>query len=322
MAVYVFRGADPVLVNDALGAQVRTCIGDRDRALVLEEFDGDYVLAAVFEAARTPSFLGDERVIVAHDVAQHKAELGLLIEYLESNQSDADLLLEWGSTTIDAKLTKALKGAGAIMIDPSPPTKFAERRDWWREQIAAVDMDLDPRAEALVAEWLGEDVSRWPRLAQSVKAAYGDVRITPDMLGPFLGVRGDGKPWDLTDAIDGGDARKSVVAVRRLMDAGERHPLQILAQLHHHYARLGRLDGREVDSREQAETILGLKGYPAEKALKSYRAVGGEGIRKAFELLATADLDLRGGTGLGEGIVMDVLVARLARLTRSVSRRS
>lgn len=321
MTVFLFKGADPALVGEAVAQQIRTSIGDDDRSMVLEEFDGDYVLAATVESARTPPFLGDKRVVVARNVAQHKGDIDVLIAYLESPQDDADLLLEWGSGAVSPRLTAALKKAGGIVVDPSPPTSARDRRDWWHAQIAAHDVDLDAKATALVAEWLGEDVSRWPRLADALKVAYGRTRITVEQLEPFLGERGDVKPWDLTDAIDAGDAGRAIITLRRSMDAGERHPLQILAQLHAHFSRLARLDGKNVSSREEAEEVLGLKGFPAEKALKSYRSVGGDGVRKAFELLAAADLDVRGGTGLDEDVVMDVLVARLARLTK-VSRRS
>lgn len=324
MTVYLFKGNDPALVSDAVAAQVRSSIGDRDRSMVLEEFDGDYVLASAVEAARTPTFLGDSRVVVAHNVALHRSDLDVVIGYLDGGPEDSDLLLDWGTSAVAPRLVSAVKKAGGIIVDPSPPSSAKDRREWWNQQILAHDVDLDAAATALVAEWLGEEVARWPRLADALKAAYGRMRITPELLGPFLGGRGDAKPWDLTDAIDAGDARRAVVAVRRLTEAGERHPLQILAQLHSHLSRIARLDGKEVASKEEAEAILEVRGYPAEKALKAYRSLGGDGVRKAFDLLARADVDLRGGSGLDDSIVMDVLVARLARLSRTtgVSRRS
>lgn len=321
MTVYLFKGADAALVGEAVAMQIRSSVGSGDRSMVLEEFDGDYQLAAAIVSAKTPSFLEDKRVVVARNVSQHKGDIDVLIEYVESSPDDADLLLEWGSGAVSARLVNALKKTGGIVVDPSPPSNARDRREWWNAQITAHDVDLDAKAAALVAEWLGEDVSRWPRLADALKVAYGKTRITPVMLEPFLGVRGDAKPWDLTDAIDAGDAQRAIISLRRLMEAGERHPLQILVQLHSHFSRLARLDGRNVRSREEAEDVLGLKGFPADKALKAYRSRGGDGVRKAFELLAAADLDVRGGSGLDNDVVMDVLVARLARSTK-VSRRS
>ncbi|MFM8483177.1 MAG: hypothetical protein ACKOBT_07515, partial [Actinomycetota bacterium] len=80
-------------------------------------------------------------------------------------------------------------------------------------------------------------------------------------------------------------------------------------------------DGADIQSASDAEGILGVKGFPAQKAVSAYRALGSSGVRRAYGLMAAADRDLRGGTGLEPEIVMDVLVARLSRLTKGVSRR-
>jgi DNA polymerase III delta subunit len=61
--------------------------------------------------------------------------------------------------------------------------------------------------------------------------------------------------------------------------------------------------------------LLGIKpGFPARKALELSRKLGGTKIRRAFDLLAAADLDLRGARELPDDIVLEVLVARLSRL--------
>ncbi len=63
--------------------------------------------------------------------------------------------------------------------------------------------------------------------------------------------------------------------------------------------------------------ILGIKpGYPARKALSQYRRLGGSGVQRAIDLLATADLDLRGARELPDDLVMEILVARLSKLRR------
>ena len=61
-----------------------------------------------------------------------------------------------------------------------------------------------------------------------------------------------------------------------------------------------------------------MKGstFPARKALQQSRRLGTERVRRAVELLAAADLDLRGVTAWPEETVMEVLVARLAHLSR------
>ena len=72
----------------------------------------------------------------------------------------------------------------------------------------------------------------------------------------------------------------------------------------------------DAGSEAQAAEILGIKGFPAKKALTQYRRLGGDGVRRAIELLAGADLDLRGRRDLDGDVVMEILVARLSRLRR------
>ena len=48
-------------------------------------------------------------------------------------------------------------------------------------------------------------------------------------------------PWELTDTIDRGDTATAIELLHRMLGAG-RHPLQLMATLHTHYARMLRLD--------------------------------------------------------------------------------
>lgn len=54
--------------------------------------------------------------------------------------------------------------------------------------------------------------------------------------------------------------------------------------------------------------------FPAKKALAAARRLGSAGVARALGLLAAADADVRGAAGWDGALVMEVLVARLARL--------
>ncbi len=134
---------------------------------------------------------------------------------------------------------------------------------------------------------------------------------------PFLGEAGGVPPWDFTDAIDAGDTTKALTLLGRMMHAGGRHPLQIMAILHSHYSNIAKLDGVDARSEQDAMAATGIKSpYPAKKALANYRRLGPSSTRRAIELLAQADLDLRGAKDLEPELVMEVLVARLSKLRR------
>ena len=98
----------------------------------------------------------------------------------------------------------------------------------------------------------------------------------------------------------------------------DRHPLAIMASLQTHYLRMVRLDGAGVRGEKEAAQLLGMKGssFPAKKAMAQGRKLGGAKVRRSLALLAEADVDLRGGRAWPGELVMEVLVARLARLAR------
>jgi DNA polymerase III subunit delta len=83
-----------------------------------------------------------------------------------------------------------------------------------------------------------------------------------------------------------------------------------------------RLDDPAIVTKEHAADALGMKSAGGARfPLEASRKLGSEGLRDATVLLAQAELDLRGASGLDERTVMDVLIARLAALSRRSARR-
>jgi DNA polymerase-3 subunit delta len=209
----------------------------------------------------------------------------------------------------------AVKKVGDVIETGVPSGKA--RQQWFNERVAAAPVRLEPRAALRLAEHLGDDLSRLSGIFEVLAAVHGEgARITSDAIEPFLGSAGSGAPWDLTDAIDRGDVPSALAQLHRTMGAGERHPLQVIATLHAHFGKMLRLDGLSVRDEAEAAQILGMTGstFPAKKSLTQSRKLGSTNIKRAITLLAEADLDLRGNRDLSGEVVMELLVARLARL--------
>ncbi len=318
MGLHVISGDDESLVSHAVGDVVRQLVGDGDRTLMVDEFDGDeYELRAVVDAAQTPSFLTERRVVVARGLGRFTADdVGPLVAYLANPLPTTDLVLVGGGGRLPKALADAIKGAGAATTVASSPARPKDRAVWIEQQVALAGLSLDAGAIAKLNGWLGAEAGRLQGLLDTLASAYGrSGKLRADDIAPFLGEAGSVPPWDLTDAIDSGDAAKSLALLQRMMRAGERHPLQVMAVLHNHYTRLLRLDGSTARDESSAMAVLGVKsGFQARKALDQARKLGSSGVAKAVQLLAQADLDLRGAKEWPDELVMEVLVARLARL--------
>ena len=320
--VYLVRGDDPTLLADALHQLIDSLLGNDDHSLAVEDLalqaGDDQRLPALLDACLTPPFLTERRIVVARSAgALTSDEAGRLIEYLNQPLDTTVLVLVGGGGTIPQKLVAVVKERGEV-IDAGLPRQGKERTSWITERLKDAPINLDAAAARRVAEHLGEDVARLGGIIDTLTSAYGPgTRIGEVELEPFLGEAGATAPWDLTDAIDRADSAAALEHLHRMMAAGERHPLVVMATLHRHFQNMLRLDGAEVRSDAEAAQVLGMRGstFPAKKALTQARRLGGVRIRRAIALLAEADLDLRGAKAWPENLVMEVLVARLCRLS-------
>ncbi len=318
MAAYLISVDDESLALTAVGELLHRLVGDGDRALMVDDFDGDeYELRAVIDAAQTPPLLTDHRVVVARGVGRFNADaVAPLVSLLDDLLPSTQLVLVGGGGRLPKALTDALKRAGAETVGGAPPSRPRERAGWFEDQVAAAGLRLDQHAMTRLSTWLGEDVGRLQGILETLTSAYGTAHVLKlaDVV-PFVGEAGDVPPWDLTDAIDRGDPRLSLAVLQRMLHGGGRHPLQLMAILHTHYVRLLALDGSGAMDEASAAAAIGIKpGFPARKALDQYRKLGGPKVVRAVGLLAQADLDLRGAKDWPEELVMEVLVARLSRL--------
>jgi len=319
MASHLLTGDDESILRSAVADLVHELVGDGDRSMMVDDFDGEeYELRSVVDAAQTPPFLTSKRVVVARGIGRFGTdELASLLAYLERPLETTDLVLAAGGGRIAKKLTDAVKAVGTV-TSTAPPTRARDRAGWIADHLAAAGLRLDDRATALLADRLGEDVGRLDGIATTLVATFGTGRaLTVDDVEPFLGEAGGVPPWDFTDAIDRGDTAAALTMLGRMVHGGGRHPLQVMAVLHNHYAAIAKLDGVDARTEQDAMTATGIKSpFPAKKALQNYRRLGGSGVKRAFELLAQADLDLRGGRDLPDETVIEVLVARLSKLRR------
>ena len=345
--VVLIKGTDPQLVGQAARTAIDEAVG-ADPNLSVEEFAfaTGVDMQPVLDALLTPPFLADRRIVVIRDIeliggASAAADdedddagdagdadasdasanalsdgsgLERMLAYLASPSDFAHLILVHGGKRLSIKLVNAIKKVG-VVVDTEPPKSAKALSSWVEQHIQQSAVRIDRAGVTLISANLGEDVGLLDNLLDRLAATYGQgARIGVDEVSLHLGAEGSVPSWDLTDAIDQGDADTAIHVLRRLTGAGERHPLAVMAVLQSHFERIARLDGAGARTEDQAADILGIKAFPASKALRACNALGSDKILRAIELLHQADIDLKGAAEIAEDVTMDVLVARLAKL--------
>ncbi len=321
-STYLVKGDDSSLVAQEVRALLDRVVGDRDHALVVEEIGGgageELSVGAVVDACLTPPFLVDRRVVVVRDAGRLvTADVPRLVEVVQDPLPTTVLVLVGGGGTIPAPLVKAVTAAGRV-IDVTTG-KAGERKAWLHEHLRGAPVKLEPAAADLLAGHVGEDLGRVEGLLGALSAAYGEgARVSAEDLAPYLGEAGNVPRYELTDAIDRGEPGRALVVLHRMLEAGGLAPIQVLATLHGHFANMLALDGDDVGNERDAAAVLGTAPFVAKKALEQSRRLGSARIAEAINIIAAADLDVRGLSGLNAEVVVEILVARLARQTRPV----
>jgi len=343
MTVRLIVGDDPVLVGDAVTRSVDEIVAGADRSGMLETLseddyrrdDGGWDARRLSDAARTPPFLSDRRVVVGRHLSRfsRKEDYSPIVDLLGDLLETTDLVLVW-EPGVDPKadrmprlpkaLDEAARLAGAVVLRAAAPARAADGRSWLRDQIALSSLDFDRHAVDAVEALLGEDRSRVVGLLRTLEGALGaDARVTASDIADYGGTAGSAVPWALDDAIDSGNVKAALGMLPRVIPYDgtpadrSNAVFRLVSLLHRRYANMLRLDGAGVRNEREAADLLGMKGsaFPAKKALQQARRLGSKGIERAIELLAEADLSLRGTKDWPPELVAELLVARLASLS-------
>jgi DNA polymerase-3 subunit delta len=318
---YLVKGDDASLVAQEVRRLLNEVVGERDHSLVVEEVGGgpgdDINVGAIVDACLTPPFLIDQRVVVVRDAGRLlTADVPRLVEVVNDPLPSTVLILVGGGGTIPTPLSKAVTASGKV-IDVAV-NRPGDRKAWLHDHLRGATVKLEPQAAQLLGQHVGEDLGRVEGLLSALAAAYGQgARITVEDLRPYLGEAGNVARYELTDAIDKGDAATALGVLHRMTEAGGLSAVEVLFSLHRHYSNMLTLDGAMVTSGEEAAQLLAVgSAFVGKKALEQSRRLGSARIAHAIGLLADADLDVKGATGLPPDVVVEILVARLSRQTR------
>lgn len=335
MVLRLVTGDDAVLLGEAVSRLIDELVAEGDRSLMLEQLtesdlrteDGEWDSSRLVDAARTPPFLTDRRVVVGRHLMRFptKDEYAPIVELVSDLLPTTDLVLVWErgldpkmdrSKNLPKALKDAVEAAGGEILATALPTKGRAASEWLRDQLTMSSLSFEPDAVAAVEDLLGEERSRVGGLVLTLEGALDEgATVTPADVLTFGGDAGSVVPWELDDAIDNGDVAGALDVLRRLLSA--RHPFQLMAALHGRYQRMLRLDGAAVADEKVAADVLGMKGstYPAKKILAQTRKLGSRKIARSVQLLADADLQLRGTIDWPDELVLEILIARLAALS-------
>ncbi|WP_420456387.1 DNA polymerase III subunit delta [Rubrivirga sp.] len=198
------------------------------------------------------------------------------------------------------------------------PLKPAALPGWVERRFRARRVETEAGAAAMLAELAGADLRSLDAEVDKLVTYVGDrTRVTRDDVLRAAGHSAEQNPFELQAALGRGDVPRALaIADALLAQAGNRagEAIRIVALLSAHMTKLWKLTGcleAGVPEREWAGQV-GVPPFFVRDYVPPAKRYGPAGVRRAFEALLAADLELKGGSRRDERLVLTLALRRAA----------
>ncbi len=198
------------------------------------------------------------------------------------------------------------------------PLKERQLAGWVEKRFRARRVETESGAAQMLAELSGADLRSLESEVDKLVTYVGDRgQVTRDDVLRAAGHSAEQNPFELQDALGRGDvARALAIADALLAQAGQRRgeAIRIVALLASHVTKLWKLTGclaQNVPEREWAGQI-GVPPFAVRDYVPPAKRYGERGIRRAFEALLAADLELKGASHRDERLILTLALRRAA----------
>ncbi|MPY65457.1 DNA polymerase III subunit delta [Deinococcus sp. SDU3-2] len=264
---------------------------------------GEEVTAETVAPLLAPSLFGDGGVVV--DLAGVKPDKGLL-ELLASAPVTVAVLDESAS----AGRVKLYESRGEHIASPAPQ-KTGDVAGWVAQRAKKTGLKLDRDAALYLAEVFGPDLTGIA--GELNKLALLDPPYSADLVRRVVGREPPGDSFAMLGAATTGKPGEAVTQLRRLLASGE-DPFKLMGAVVWQYSLVARCvallqeEGRVTEA--LAAQRLGVKPYPAKKALEVARRLSEAKIRAHLARILDADLAMK--RGLDPAVTLERLIVQLS----------
>ena len=217
--VYVVYGAEPFLKQETVQGLVGRVLGDAAQTLGPSRFDGEAAeLADVLDEARTPSLLGEMRVVIVEEADEFISAHRKAVERYAAEPSDtACLILICKSFAASTRLYKIVNGAGGALKCEAP--RGAALTGWIVQRARAPHAKrLGHAAAARLREYVGDELGLLDAELDKLATYVGErAEITVEDVDALVGNVREQTVFAVTDAIAEGDARAALHQWERVL---------------------------------------------------------------------------------------------------------
>ena len=308
--VYLLYGEDGYLRSFWRNRLLKALVPPDD-TINFAKFQGkDLPVQELVSLAGTMPFFAQHRVILAEDSSLFGAGHGAdsLVDAMGSFPDSTVLIFSEEKPEKTSRLYKAVQKKGVLLELKHPDERMLT--DWVLRRLGREGMQIQRSA----MNWFLENTSTDMRdvsneLEKVICYCMGREAVTLEDVKAVIPQKPENRIFDLVDAMAAQNRARAMKLCRDLLSLREK-PLGIVFRLGSHFNTLLLVQDLRAQGYDQNAICekLGMKPYPARKALQQSAKLSQGQLRRAVERCVRADEDVKSGR-LEERMALEVLLA-------------
>ncbi len=224
--IYFLMGEEPYFIDRISKFIEREVLTEDERGFNQTVIYGNETDLAGIVGLAKQFPMGAERSVVIVKEAQHLAKtIDQLEAYANQPQPTTVLVFNYKGKTLDKrkKLYKEIQKSGVLFESK----KLYENQvpDWIENTAKSLGFSIDTKAKFLLAEYLGNDLSRIENELEKLKIIINDGKITLEIIEKNIGISKDYNNFELRNAIENRNPKKAFQIVHYFSQNPKDNPL-------------------------------------------------------------------------------------------------
>jgi DNA polymerase-3 subunit delta len=279
-------------------------------------YGADVDAATIINAAKRYPMMSEYQVIVVKE-AQAVHNMEELVFYLQKPLKSTILVLchKHGSLDKRKKLAAEIEKVGVLY--ESKKLKEAQLPAFIAAYIKQKGFDIDQKATAMLAEFVGTDLSRLVGEMEKliITSSKNSTKITPEQIEKNIGISKDYNNFELRSALVEKDVLKANKIVKYFEENPKTNPIQMtLSLLFGFYSNLMMAYYAPEKSEQGIAAFLGLKSpWQAREYMVAMRKYSGIKTMQIISEIRTTDAKSKGveNSSLSDGDLLRELVFKI-----------
>lgn len=267
--IYILMGEEPYYIDKISDYIENNVMPPEERDFNQTVVYGvDTSAAQVVDMARRFPMMSEYQVVIVKE-AQNIKNWDRLDNYLEKPLNTTILVLCYKHGTMDARKKYMTKAAAVGVVFKSEKLRENAVPAFIDDYVKSCKATIDPKAKAMIADFIGADLSRITSEIDKVLVSMpdGDRKVTPEVVEKKIGISKDYNMFELRDAL----INKDVLKANRIVKYLDSNPksASLYAFLPGLFSFFQNLMVAHYSDRTDRGVMLAL-GFKSEWAVKDY----------------------------------------------------